>query len=167
MTFSLCLVKETKLQQKEVSMTIEEAQTINNLNYCCPGLSIVQKELPLLIQAVRVEMHDNDRLYLSLFKASDERVVVAMAAAEKAMQTALAVTKEAADKAALATDKRFDEVSDKLDLLRESLSKQITTATAASALTAGRSGGLNAMWGYVVGVVGLIGMIIAIFLNIT
>lgn len=121
--------------------------------YCCPGLSVLW-----------AKVKDDDRLYMKLFEASDQRVVVAMMEADKAMQTALAVTKEAAEKAAVATEKRFDEVSEKLDTLRESLSTQITTATANSASATGRTGGINALWGYLVGALGAGGMIVGIIM---
>lgn len=133
-------------------------------DFCCPGLSVLTQQVPLLIDGLRAEARDNDRLYMRLFADSDQRVVVAMKAAEKAMETALAVTKEAASEAKAATEKRFDEVSDKLDALGESLSKQIITATERAGTTTGRSGGIKDSWGYLVGAAGFGAAIVGIVL---
>lgn len=128
----------------------------HNADYCCPGLSVLASQVS-----------ENDRLYMKLFEASDQRVVTAMTAAKEAMQTALLVVKEASERTDTATEKRFDEMAEKIDTLRDALSKQITDATSGFALAAGRRGGANALWGYLVGAVGLGGVIFSIIAALT
>jgi hypothetical protein len=139
-----------------------DATEPHNHAYCCAGLAIVQRELPLHMAALRAEIRENDRLYMQLFKASDDRVVVAMTAAKEAMQTALLVVKEASERTDKATEKRFDEFADKLDVMRDTLSTQITTSTANQADIHGRSSGISAGWGYTVGGAA----ILAVFANV-
>jgi hypothetical protein len=123
-----------------------------------------------------------DRRMLDLFIASEKAVASALVALEKTNQTELAAQRAAVNKAEIAAEKRFEGVNEfrgqladqqrtlmpraeadaELRAIRESLS------TLASRLdrSEGRGGGMNALYGYIAGGVGIISAIVAIVLNL-
>lgn len=133
----------------------------------CRALAVIEHEMPLYVSAIRTDMANNDRLYMQLFKASDDRVAVAMTAAEKAMQTALTVVHETSLRTEAAAEKRFGEMGDRLTLVGDSLSKQIAIATAAQEGTKGRALGVNASWGYLLGAILIASFIVNLIVLLT
>jgi len=119
-----------------------------------------------------------DLRYQQRFDAQGQALTAALLAAEKAVQTALIAAEKAVAKAETANEKRFESVNE----FRKTLSDQTATFPSRVELdaladrlrdlatrmdkTEGKSTGLNASWGYLIGAVALIGGIIAIVLKI-
>lgn len=137
---------------------------------------------------------ESDIKYQIQFSAAKEALGIALIAQEKGTAAALEGTKEAINKADVATDKRFSLLSEKIDGVVETISKNtgaqgiyVTHTDLAVALDklqvsiestlrpvvnfmnsqSGRSSGFNSGWGYLVGGVGLIATLISIFYALT
>lgn len=75
------------------------------------------------IDRVDDRFKDNDVKYQIQFNAAKEALGIALIAQEKAVASALDSTKEAINKAEIATDKRFELLSEKIDGVSELLNK--------------------------------------------
>lgn len=141
------------------------------------------------ISRIDEKFKDGDVKYQIQFSAAKEALGIALIAQEKAVAAALDSTKEAIGKAEIATDKRFDLLSEKIDGVNATINKSagaqglyVTHDDLSAALDklqasieitlrpvvtfmnfqTGQGKGANAMWGYIIGAVGLIGVIITI-----
>ena len=117
---------------------------------------------------------------LALMDERNDRYAQRFAAQEEAVHAALSAADVALTKAETASERRFESVNEfraqltdqTREFIRrteymqahETLTEQVRSLTARVDRTEGRSGGLHAGWGMLVGAVGLLGGIIAIFL---
>lgn len=140
------------------------------------------------------KIDERDAKYQVQFSAAKEAVGIALIAQEKAVASALDATKEAIGKAEIATDKRFDLLSEKIDGVNDTLNKNagaqgvyvtrvdlniemeklrtsfenmLRPVITFMNSSQGRSGGLNAGWIYLLGGVSLISTVIAIFVAVS
>lgn len=166
------------------------------------------------------KFRDSDTKYQVQFSAAREALGIALIAQEKAVASALDSTKEAINKAEVATDKRFELLSEKIDGVSVILSKntgatglyvthddlnmaldklqasiettlrpvvafmnsqtgkegvqdpilhslvaEMKLSRESQSLNTGKGQGLNAGWVYLIGGVGLLGTIVAVFMN--
>lgn len=136
---------------------------------------------------------DEDIKYQIQFNAAKEALGIALIAQEKAVAAALDSTKEAIGKAEIATDKRFDLLSEKIDGVNETLNKNagaqgiyvthsdltfeldklrtsfetmLTPVVTFMNSTQGSTKGMNALWGYFAAAVGVIVGVVGIVLAI-
>lgn len=139
------------------------------------------------------KMRDSDIKYQIQFSAAKEALGIALIAAEKAVAAALEGTKEAINKADIATDKRFSLLAEKIDTVNIVLSKssniqgqyvthdelnfaidKLQTAienTLRPVVTfmnnsTGKGQGANALWSIILGGIGAVGLIIGVFLSL-
>jgi uncharacterized membrane protein YfbV (UPF0208 family) len=126
-----------------------------------------------LLDHIRALLAEMDLRYQQRFDAQGQALTAALLAAEKAVQTALIAAEKAVTKAETANEKRFESVNE----FRKTLSDQTASFPSRVELqaladrvsdlatrldkTEGRSTGLNAGWGYLVGAIGVVGVIIA------
>lgn len=135
---------------------------------------------------------DVDVKYQIQFNAAKEALGIALIAQEKAVSAALDSTKEAIGKAEIATDKRFDLLSEKIDGVNDTLNKNagaqgiyVTHTDLSTEMeklrisfegmlrpvitfmnnSTGKSAGLNSGWAILLGAVGLVSMIVGIILS--
>lgn len=154
----------------------------------------IDHDIDTEIGRVDEKFKDNDVKYQIQFSAAKEALGIALIAQEKAVASALDSTKEAINKAEIATDKRFELLSEKIDGVNEILSKntgaqgiyvthgELSTEMEKLRLSfenmirpvvtymnssQGKSTGLNASWIYLLGGVSLISTIIAIFVALS
>lgn len=129
------------------------------------------------VQQLFQEIKSLDRLtdakfvtFRTLIDSQAEKVALALASSDKAV-----------DKAQVATERRFDSVNEFRTALNDMATKQIPRIEAEQRLNevskrvdelrdsmhrvAGKSAGLQAGWGYLVGLVGIVGAIIAILVK--
>lgn len=106
------------------------------------------------------------------YRTQTEALKAAFAAQETAVGAALLSQEKAVTKAEVAADKRFDLLNE----LRvgvatkeqvDALDKRISEITDRINRTEGRSGGLSAGWGYLVGAVGLASTVILLVITLT
>ena len=106
-------------------------------------------------------MNERDRRYEQRYEASQRALEAALEAADRAVHTALLTAKEAVQKAELAADKRFELLNElrigvaTTDQL-EALEKIITDLSKRLDITAGRSAGIGALVGWIVGGIGVV-----------
>lgn len=120
-----------------------------------------------LLDHIRALLHEKDQRDEQRFLAQTKAVEAAFLAQQTATSAALLAAKEAVTKAEVAADKRFELLNE----LRvgvatteqlEALEKQLNDLAARVDRTEGRSGGLHAGWGYLVGAAGLISVIVVV-----
>lgn len=155
-------------------------------------VSLRELERLLLMQREFFEklMRESDLRYEQRFKAQNEAVSTAMVAAEKAVNAALISAERAVSKAEIAADKRFEAVneframlnsivaslmprteadqrlsaiSDRIEALSLRSDERIVVLTARLDKTEGSGTGKREGWGYLVGAVGLVMTLLAIF----
>jgi hypothetical protein len=120
-----------------------------------------------------------DERYANQTKAADERYATqtkaldaAFVAAEKAVQTALDSADKAVTKMEAAVEKRFESVNEfraqqgdlirsfalkgEVDVKMDSLEKRVDGVEKKADVSAGRSGGMSSLYGWVIGAVGLV-----------
>lgn len=134
-------------------------------------------------------MRESDRRYEERFIAQEKAIDAALVAQEKAVQAALISAKEAVLKQERDSEKRFDAVNEfrqtlsdqaatfiarteavqrdeqnaeKIATLEKRMNDSFTQVNSRLDLGAGRSIGMNAIWGYIIGGVGLTASIITI-----
>lgn len=139
--------------------------------------------------AVSQQFKDIDLRYQQRFDAQTKALDAALAAAKEAGQAALTAAKEATTKAEVASEKRFESVNEfrktlsdqtatflprsEADARMNGLSEKIDdfkTATVAAqsnietrlATYAGRSGGAASLWGYILGALGAVSIIVTL-----
>jgi hypothetical protein len=116
-------------------------------------------------------MDERDRRYAERFEAQEKAVGAAISAADKAVT-----------KAETSTEKRFDSTNEFRQTLTDQAATFVTKVEYAanynimikdmdlikSQLTSmqGRAGGLSAGWGYLIGAIGAVGIIVAIFMSV-
>ena len=100
---------------------------------------------------VEKDLRDNQR-----FDAQSKALDAARIAADLAVQAALVAAEKAVSKAEIAAEKRFDTVSEKVDDARTITSETIASIQSQIASITGRGAGGTAVWGYVIGAVGII-----------
>jgi uncharacterized tellurite resistance protein B-like protein len=119
------------------------------------------------ISHLRELMDERDRRYEQRYEASQKALEAALLAADRAVQAALQAAKEAVLKAELAADKRFEllnelrtgiATSDQLDALE----KVVTDVAKRLDVLSGRSAGIGALVGWIVGAVGVAATVITI-----
>jgi multidrug resistance efflux pump len=113
------------------------------------------------VDHLRDLMDERDRRYEQRYEESQKAIAAALSAADRAVQAALQAAKEAVTKAELSADKRFEllnelrsgvattEQIDALDKVVNSLKEQLDK-------TSGRGAGVSAVYGWIIGAVGLI-----------
>jgi hypothetical protein len=115
-----------------------------------------------------------DLRYQQRFDAQEAALRAALLAQEKAVQTAMTASEKASDKANEAAEKRFEGLNELRGIVNDIGSLQMPRAEAESRLGAldekvnesrGRSSGLNAGFGYLIGAVGLIGGVVGLLLR--
>lgn len=116
----------------------------------------IDQIMKLEIDRVNGKFKDSDEKYQIQFNAAKEALGIALVAQEKAVASALDSTKEAIVKNDATTDKRFDLLSEKIDSIATFMNN-----------TQGRSGGANALWGYILGGLGALATILSIFAYIS
>lgn len=146
------------------------------------------------IKRVDTKFEDADTKYQIQFSAAKEALGIALVAQEKSTAQALDGTKEAIIKNDANTDKRFDLLSEKIDSIASTMSKntgaqgiyvthsdlqqsldrlqtniELTLKPVVAFMNSnqGKSAGLNAGWMYLIGGISIIGMIISILVAIT
>lgn len=83
----------------------------------------IDHDIETEIKRLDEKFKDGDTKYQIQFNAAKEALGIALIAQEKAVAAALDSTKEAIGKAEIATDKRFDLLSEKIDGVNETLNK--------------------------------------------
>lgn len=129
-----------------------------------------------------LKVYEDEKLTLlkQLMDERKEHLKELRVADQRAIDAALSAAKEAVTKAEFANDKRFDaanevkatfgaQLSEKLGVseyhtAHQALIDKIDGLTVRIAATEGRSSGLNAGWGYLVGIVGLAATVIGLIL---
>lgn len=122
---------------------------------------------------------ERDRQYLARWEAQQSAIAAAFAAQEKAIAAALLAAKEAVQKAELATEKRFESVNEfrqtlsdqtqtfmpraEFDRAMAAMNEKLDVLKAYKDSDSGRSIGLSAGWGVLVGVAGLALAVAAFF----
>jgi hypothetical protein len=120
---------------------------------------------------LRELMDERDRRYQERFEASQKALDAALMAADRAVQAALSAAKEAVIKAELSADKRFELLNElrtgvaTTDQL-EALEKIVTELKETQNRGSGRSAGIAALYGWIVGAVALVGGVIAIVVSL-
>lgn len=125
-----------------------------------------------------LEQQLNDR-----FSGMEKATTAALVAAKEAVAAALEAAQKAVQKAEIAADKRFDSVNEFRGTLSDQASKLMPRLEADARLLAiemrmqelnsridrseGRGSGLSSGWGYLIGGIGLLGSILAIFLALS
>ena len=111
-------------------MADEKLQTSNGKDPTFNVRELVNLEIGRIddLRAVEVKRIDekidaSDEKYQIQFNAAKEAVSIALIAQEKAVAAALDGTREAINKADATTDKRFDLLSEKIDGIAETISK--------------------------------------------
>ena len=145
------------------------------------------------IKRIDEKIQDRDVKYQIQFTAAEKAIAIASTAQEKLVAQALDGTKEAINKADVATDKRFELLGEKITSLSDTLNKNAgaqgiyVTHTDLSVemeklrtsfegmlrpvvnfmnAQTGRNNGLHAGWIYLLGGVSLISTLVAIFMAI-
>lgn len=114
----------------------------------------------------------NDKRYEQMFNSSQEAVLAALNAAQTAVNAALSAAEKAVAKAEAASEKRFDSVNEfrgtladqqrtlmpraEVELTIQAMQTQIDAVQGRLAEGRGRSQGGREVWGYIVGVAGLV-----------
>jgi hypothetical protein len=114
------------------------------------------------------------------FEMQDKAIITALNAQEKAISAALNATEKAVSKAETAAEKRFESVNEFRGQLADQASTFLPRAEADARFCAiiekvdtntdninsvrGRSGGLNAGWGYLTGAIALISVVVGLFM---
>lgn len=127
---------------------------------------------------VEALLREMDLRYQQRYDAQIKAVEAAFAAADKAVQAAMAAAEKAVTKAEIAAEKRFDAVNEfrsayqdiiahqmprtEADQRFEALGEKIDDLKARTQQMSGRSDGISAGWGYVVGGIAFIGMLVSI-----
>jgi hypothetical protein len=120
-----------------------------------------------------------EQRYQQRFDAQNQALTAALLASDKAVQTAMSAAEKAVAKAEIATDKRFESVNEfratlsdqtaefarRLEL--QALAERVTDLATRMDKTEGKSTGLTAGWGYLVGMIALAGTIIGVILAVT
>jgi len=126
------------------------------------------------VRALLVEM---DLRYQQRFDAQGQALTAALLAAEKAVQTALIAAEKAVAKAETANEKRFESVNEFRKTLSDqtasfpsrvelqALADRVSDLATRMDKTEGKSTGLNAGWGYLLGAAGVIFAVIALLLK--
>lgn len=119
-----------------------------------------------------------DLRYQQRFDAQGQALAAALLAAEKAVQTALIAAEKAVAKAETATEKRFESVNEFRQTLAdqtagfpsrvelEALAARVAELAARTDRSEGRTRGITAGWGILVGAVLVVGTIIGAVLAI-
>lgn len=123
------------------------------------------------IESLAQIIEERDRLYRARWEAQESKFAAAFAAQEKAVDAALLAAKEAVQKAEAANEKRFESVNEfrqtlsdqtntfmpraEFDRAMQAMSEKLDVLRAYKDADSGRSIGLSAGWGVLVGVVGI------------
>lgn len=134
------------------------------------------------VDTLRVLVEANDRRYKQRFGDQERAVAAALAAQEKAVAAALKAAETAVSKAESAAEKRFDSVNEfratladqtatlmprsETDIRLTALGDRLTAAERQLAQSSGRTGGVQASWAVLVGLVTVAAAIIGIFLAV-
>jgi len=123
--------------------------------------------LAALETRVLVQFSEMDLRYQQRYDAQIKALDAALLAAEKAVTTALIAAEKAVTKAEVATENRLtllNELRSGVATMEQMEAMGVRLAELKERLDRieGRSSGLNAGWVYLVGVIGLIGVVIAI-----
>jgi len=98
----------------------------------------------------------NDRRYEQRFLDSQTAVAAALAAVKLGADAALVAQKDAANKAEVASEKRFEVARIEADNRMNELGRQIGEIKESNSEITGRRIGAQALWGYIVGAVGVL-----------
>jgi hypothetical protein len=140
-----------------------------------------QPDIPAvgLREHIEILLGQMDLRYQQRFDAQGQALTAALLAAEKAVQTALIAAEKAVTKAENANEKRFESVNEFRKTLADqtasfpnrielqALADRVSDLATRMDKTEGKSTGLSAGWGYLVGVVALAGAIIGVILAVT
>jgi hypothetical protein len=121
-------------------------------------LKTLREELTGAIEA-------NDRRYEQRFADSQTAIAAALAGVKLGGDAALVAQKEAAGKSEVAAEKRFEQARIETDLRLNELSRQIGDLKGGLSGLGGRTTGMREMWGYIVGVGGLLLAVASYFAN--
>ncbi len=137
----------------------------------CNTISSMRDYFTLWLEKLESFYQERDKRYEERFNAQEKAVAFALSAAERAVS-----------KAETATEKRFESVNEFRNTLSDqaknflsrseyltahnSIEEKIGNAGIRIERIEGRSGGLSAMWGYVVGALGVGATIVAIIFYI-
>jgi hypothetical protein len=127
-------------------------------------------------------LHEKDVRDQQRYDAQTKAVDAALLAQQAAVQAALIAAEKAVTKAEVAAEKRFDAVNEFRGAYQDIIAQQMPRAEAEQRLSAmtekiddlkstviqgsGRSAGLNAGWGYLVGAVGAIATVVALVVRL-
>jgi hypothetical protein len=125
--------------------------------------SAIGAHLTAQIQDVHRQLGEADLRYQQRYDSQTPALDAARVATDLAVSAALIAADKSVSKAEIAAEKRYDTVSKRIDDLKEDFNKSITTLNSTLAGMAGRSGGHGESWIYLVGAIGLLATIIAIY----
>lgn len=128
--------------------------TDEHSDYCCSGLAVLQREVTLNMGNIAELLLEQEKRYMQRFDAQDESVKIALINA-----------KEAVVKAEIATEKRFDSIREETDTRMGLLERDLAKLSEIVNSMVGRSGGIGAFWGYLVGAFGVGGIIFSIIMT--
>lgn len=130
------------------------------------------------IDHLREIMDERDRQYAQRFAAQQEALAAALNAQKEAVANALSAAKEAVNKAEDAANKRFESVNEFRQTLTDqaatlvskdsfkALEDKVNSITARLDNTSASSAGASALWGYLLGGLGAVAIVVTIMLNI-
>jgi hypothetical protein len=132
-----------------------------------------------LLQHILALLAEMDLRYQQRFDAQGQTLTAALLAAEKAVQTALIAAEKAVAKAETANEKRFESVNEFRKTLSDqtasfpsrvelqALADRVSDLATRMDKTEGKSTGLTAGWGYLVGAVLLAGAVVGLIVAVT
>lgn len=119
--------------------------------YCCPSLSVLEREVEIRSVETSRLLEERDRRYTLRADRQDKEVA-----------TALTVVKDATNRVEETTERRFNSVDSTLDALHSSLSEQLSAISDRVGAIEGKGVGLKEGWGYLVGALGIGGVIVGV-----
>lgn len=128
------------------------------------ALARVDKEFHEHLQQVRTETH-------AALDAADKAITKSETATEKRFESVNEFRAQLADQATrfmprLEAEQRIGQNGEKIDTLDKRLREDIALINSRLDRTQGQSSGIDKSWGWIVGAVGLLGALVAIFLNL-
>lgn len=142
--------------------TIDQTNTgVSILEYLTTMLAEMDRRYTQRTEAQMSQLSELDRRYEQRYVAQKEAVEAAFLAQQTAMRSDLAAQKEAVTKAENAADKRFELLNELRSGVAtkealEALEKRLNELAARIDRTEGRTSGVSASWGYLLGAIGAI-----------
>lgn len=122
-------------------------------------LSTIEKHLSGEIKSLRVDM---DRRFL----ASEQAVAAALAAADKGVQVALTAAEKSGEKQERSADARHVDLVQRLNTTASTLTEKIEALAIRFERTEGQSSGREQYWGYILGVIGVVGAVVGMLVGL-